>query len=43
MWLKKKEFDGRFLIDVSNHKTANMEIVTFALSMEEDAVSFLTD
>lgn len=33
--------DGRSVVGVSHHKTAAMQIATFALTQEEDAVSYL--
>ena len=41
-WLNRKTVDGKVCIVVSQHKTATMQIATFALNMEEAAVSSLT-
>ncbi|XP_047446612.1 uncharacterized protein LOC125011408 [Mugil cephalus] len=42
-WLDRKNSDGRVCIGVSRHKTATMQIATFALTgEEEEAVSSLT-
>ena len=41
-WVQKKEWDGRFCVGIKEHKTASMQIATFALDAEDAAVSSLT-
>ena len=41
-WVQKKEWDGRFCVGIKEHKTATMQIATFALDAEDAAVSTLT-
>ena len=40
-WVNRIAHDGRTVVGVSQHKTAAMQIATFALTQEEDAVSYL--
>ncbi|MEQ2201261.1 hypothetical protein XENOCAPTIV_009901 [Xenoophorus captivus] len=37
-WMKRKSHDGKMVIGVSQHKTANMQIATFALNTEQAAM-----
>ncbi|MEQ2173385.1 hypothetical protein GOODEAATRI_031618 [Goodea atripinnis] len=37
-WMKRKSHDGKTVIGVSQHKTANMQIATFALNTEQAAM-----
>ena len=42
-WLQRKHAGGRAVIGISEHKTATQQVVTFALTLEEEAVSPLAD